>query len=514
MRPLTFVQLENQTKFLCSFDLTNWWITDPLPGAIAEIIDYAWVYGEYHICACRKTNGTYSIFQTYHEINDPDGILWREVLNTAERIYCVFVPDLGQAFISTSGGWWRSNNSGTSWTKVTASAPRCFCAKELTNNIYIAISSTNVYKSTDGGSHWVSVKTFSTTLSYPALDGTHNDLLLGVGKQLYYSDDAGDTWIDITAGMKDGWPDPSTYTAITDIELTTVSGYYKGTGTGTSNLPTFIIQILLPSGYYRHYYSIRTPANETDNIPLSEYMFKHTAKFDGYSNIKNSLTADEYNVSGTATNAATVLFSGIDASNRKPLFKKSPDGGLTWTTINVTTLNVFTGPDCLVGTTNPFTEDIYFSASWSHNAICHNYWKVYDEYAIKHQSYDVDAYIQEYVDESVSYSADGWIQGWDAASYKIAGRIIEIPTLDYDADGIIAIDRSVNYQIDALAEMRKVATYGAGSYIQGIDTRSYAMSGLLVSDEFPPFEIIQGVNIRKPANVDAGCEYPFDSRNL
>lgn len=185
MIPITFVRLGNYPGFLCSYDNLHWWKT-PLPCPIDTIVDVEWVYGEYNICAVRMIDGTYSVMQSYHDIDDTDAdIHWRTVLTTSERIRCIIRPDYGRALIGTSAGWWRSENSGTDWTKVSDQAPNCHTVKELTSDILVALDGTYIWRSTDTGTTWTrSVIAGSSThvtaiTNDPTIDGTASNCIVG-----------------------------------------------------------------------------------------------------------------------------------------------------------------------------------------------------------------------------------------------------------------------------------------------------------------------------------------------
>jgi hypothetical protein len=389
MIPVNLVKIDGYNGFLGTFDNENWWKTKPLPGNIDIVTDAVWIYGQYHICSANMSDGTFSIYRS----ND-NGYTWVQVLNTTERINGIFKPDYGIALAATSDGWWRSINSGKTWTKVTSTAPNCFCCKELTKDVLIALSQNNIWRSTNGGQSWVSTKTSAENIVYSAVAGTYYDCLVGIGKTMWYSDDGGQTWLDITNFMAVGWPTSSEYVTITDIELTSITGSYTNYANQLYiNLPTWVIQVELTNGYLMHYYSMRTPAY-TATEHILPHMIKHEAKFLAKKSINNSLVSTESLHTGTSDIDRVVIFVGTNKYNL-PMIKMSEDAGKTWSEIDTSSATIYNGPDMTqISSSNMFTDDIYFSAKWIHTDFCHNAFVTYDTWFERNQSLDTDLLIK------------------------------------------------------------------------------------------------------------------------
>lgn len=422
MIPVTLVKIDGYNGFLGTFDNENWWKSSPLPGGIDIVTDNVWIYGQYHVCSATMSDGTYSIYQS-----SDNGYSWKEVLNIAERINGIFKPTYGVALAATSSGWYRSVDSGSTWTKVTTTAPDCFCCKALTPNILIALSKNDIWRSANCGLSWTSTKTSTESIIYPAVAGTQYDCLVGIGKAMWYSDDGGLTWLDITATMSaqipgyvnpNPWPSTSTYVAITDIELTSIrtGGYYyynqDGSRTWYDNQPAFIIQILLPNGYLYHYYSERTP-------PWF-YMFRHFGKFYAKSSINNSLITSEVLQAGSTDLDQVTIFVGTSKYDL-PMIKISRDAGVTWTEIDTSNAVIYTGPDMSQISAGPnlFTNDIYFSARWGHVSICHNGFTTYDTYYERNISLDVDFLTVLSIPSYVTYQTDLYSKLAEKSEYDI-----------------------------------------------------------------------------------------------
>jgi hypothetical protein len=495
MIPMALVQMENYPGFLCSYDNVNWWKTEALPNTIDKIIGTEWIYGEHHIFACSNLDGTYSIYQSYHAVNDNVADLhWRETLNTAERIRCLIRPDYGRALIGTSLGWWRSENAGKDFTKVSTSAPDCICIKELTNDILIAISKNNIWRSENCGTGWTSVKSSVANIDYPAIDGTYYDVLVGIGNALWYSGDGALHFTEITSkvqGFTKRYP-------ITDIEL-------SGTGTDTvDNVPTFVVQCLMPNGKLRHYYLIR-------HVTDVNIYFYATAKFDGFSSLSNSLTSEEIQETGSSDISSIVMFSGSDETG--PILKESDDGGENWDTIDVQNATIYDSSelDHIIDIGGPFLDGTYFKAGWSHMATCHNYWHIYDTHLKKNQSYDIGALILNYHSEIKTYNAKAYADKKLILPYYMAGRLLGVPIKTYNSDFHLGKDTLKTYNSDVFLEGFAYKTYYVRGAVQDIGLSSYLVNGRIVLDEFPRLVGPQALDWRFPAFSEAG--WPYDSRN-
>ena len=117
MRPVTLSIVENRNFILGTFDTSGfqtWWKSLPFPGDIDYIKDITHVYGQYHVCIVKMSNGTHSIYRTHDS-----GKTWVQVYNTPDIIYSITQIDYGWVLASTSTGWLESTlDSGFTWTKI------------------------------------------------------------------------------------------------------------------------------------------------------------------------------------------------------------------------------------------------------------------------------------------------------------------------------------------------------------------------------------------------------------
>ncbi len=529
MIPVNLVKIDGYNGFLGTFDNENWWKTTPLPGNIDMVTDAVWIYGQYHLCSANMSNGTYSIYRS----ND-NGYTWAQVLNTAERINGIFKPDYGIALAATSGGWYRSTNSGKDWTKVTSSAPNCFCCKSLTKDVLIALSQNNVWRSTDGGLSWTSTKTSSENIVYPAIAGTYYDCLLGIGKKMWYSDNGGSTWLDISTYMSVGWPTSSEYVAITDIELTSITGSYVNyAGQLYQNLPTWVIQVELITGYLMHYYSLRTPGY-TAHENLLPHMIKHEAKFLATKSINNSLVSTESLHTGTSDIDRVTIFVGTNKYNL-PMIKISEDSGKTWTEIDTSGATIYNGPDMsqISSGSNMFTDDIYFSASWIHTDYCHNGFVTYDTYFERNQSLDIDLLIKSSVAYTKTYQMDTCNKKMQPIVYTpdilnkkanyvvlpldilnkktlnksfIVGRFLSKEfTQNYDVNCALAARNIVQYSPDVDVLKTVLLEYYPKCYVIDNEPKNYAMDIHIIDNHTD--EIMTSIQRYTPQAPD--IRYPY-----
>jgi len=67
MQPAVLSVVDGKNFLLGTFDTTgfqNWWKSETFPGEVESIQRPLHVYGQYHVCICKMSNGTYSIYRT------------------------------------------------------------------------------------------------------------------------------------------------------------------------------------------------------------------------------------------------------------------------------------------------------------------------------------------------------------------------------------------------------------------------------------------------------------------
>lgn len=398
MLPVVLVKLPNAPQFVGTFDpnFEDWWLSEPLPGYVDEIIDSTWVYGQYHVCYAKMMDGTYTVYRS-----GDYGVHWVPVRNFNTKIYTMKRIDFGRVLISTGNGWYRSNNSGGSWTLVSTSAPQCHTVAEVGRDRLVAINNTSIFYSPNAGSTWEGeVWEFyykGRSWCIPAatrsvIDGNNGIVFCRYNDNtIIYSQDFGANY---TKGgfynnrLVDTWNKSLRYSGtITRIICT---GTYNG-------FPTFVIQQDIGNNTLRHYYAFTTTG--------TGYTF--SARFDAKASPDTDLTAKEILAVGTSTFIRSVVFVGAH-SNGSPRVVVSTDGGYEWEDAPISQATIYTGPDLsqVVTGGGPFVEDSYISKAWS-GPICHN-WGAWVEsgYMQMGLSYEMDLNLVRWRKMYLPYTAD------------------------------------------------------------------------------------------------------------
>lgn len=388
MKPVIFVKHPNQNRFIGTFDMANlhdWWLSEPLPAGVAEVVDVDWVYAQYHVCVCRMEDGTYSIIRTKDY-----GQSWYVVLNLAEIIYSITRIDYGWLLAATESGWYESTRSGLedTWSKVSYQAPGCKTVVNLGENILVAHDGSCVWRSTNVARTWS--KTLNchslyykrahggyTTQSYsgsvyPALAGFGEQVMAGAGPHLMFSDDGGQSWT-----IPWGWDPPgadycgNTWRGKKTCNNSSISPYYgsariiqiihtdyrpRTPGVATSSENSWMIRVYIPQlGVVR---CLATDYGTALYIPVFDQ------PFNGYG--AGAITA--YQVLRPHSDEDDIMVFSSDPSPRY-----STDGGWSWAELNPDSFDVYEGdPTQEISTyVNPFLEEDFADWVWS-GSPCHN----------------------------------------------------------------------------------------------------------------------------------------------
>ena len=514
MIPTRLAKLPNSTGFLISIASGKWYLGESLPGDVSSFTDAMWVYGQYHICVVQLTDGHYHVYQS-----KDNGYSWNDVLDFGSEKYgCMICPNYGRAIICTSAGWWASDNSGTSWSKISTQAPGCFCVKEITSDILVAMDGSYVWRSINGGVSWSKangaymtdeiVQNWNTPLIaqtiHPAIDGTYYDLIVGIKNNLYYSMDGGQHFARVPAG--NAWYSREsgrtlTSDIITDIEMTHIDG---------NGLPWWVIQVSMPNGVLRHYHVRRLLWNRVGG--QWTLMFSMRPVFDAVQSQSDSLTSHEETVPGTSNISMSVAFCGKTLQNQ-PLLKISTDGGYKWVDQDILNAQIYTGPDLaqLSNVNNPFTEDVYLSASFQHG-VCHNGWQLLGSRYRRFQSLDADILFRERVfnlgypggftsilSQVKSFGADYITQKiltksapLDLVSKKamlsaFVGKYISRDTFDssVDDDLVVVTRRYLGSDHDMIAQKAFNVQLGHRAYVRGTLEHGTGSNIVLAQTHFP-----------------------------
>jgi len=148
MQPAVLSVVDGKNFLLGTFDTTgfqNWWKSETFPGEVESIQRPLHVYGQYHVCICKMSNGTYSIYRTKN-----NGKSWIQVYNTSDIIYTLTLIDYGWIIGSTSVGWIESwQDSGYTWNKISSFAPGCQVVVNIGDDILFAHDGYRIWRSVD-----------------------------------------------------------------------------------------------------------------------------------------------------------------------------------------------------------------------------------------------------------------------------------------------------------------------------------------------------------------------------
>lgn len=410
MRAVTLVKLPNTPKFLGTFDddYTSWWYSNPLPGAVDEIIDSTWAYGQYHVCIAKMLDNTYSIYQS----NDY-GLNWIQVLNLNYIIYTIARIDYGRLLAGTSNGVYESKNSGTTWSKI-SNTINLTTIKDVGSDRLVAINSSGtVYYSSNSGITWISSGVSSNK---DCIDGQNGIVLVryNMGDRLYLgvSQDHGASYF---TGDPHGWYYGNQIVMHWNSDGSYIDGHpnviglrYSGSITKIictgmrDGFPTFVIQQKLTgTNILRHYYAYIVDPSAN----VAHYAF--SARFDALESQATDLSAKEVVLVGKGTYYRTVVFTGAHTDGT-PRVMTSSGGGYTWIEQDVTSATIYSGPDMTqeVGTGGAFLEDSYIATSWT-GPVCHNSGSWFSAgYVQQGLSYEMDFLTRLAVSREQSYAMD------------------------------------------------------------------------------------------------------------
>ncbi|HOL44353.1 MAG TPA: sialidase family protein [Methanothrix sp.] len=410
--------MPNEPRFVGTFDVNNfteWWVSEPLPGDVADVVDYDWAYGTYYVAIVRMQTNAYEIYQSRDY-----GRTWRSVFRAPSVLYNILRVDPGWLLCSASDGWYESTNSGSTWTKVSSDAPGCRIIVNVGNDILLAHDGRKVWRSTNGGRNWsISLNPTWDSDSYPALDGFGRHAFAAVGGLLYVSDDTGGSWREVTEVFRGKYNLNINNYRVLQILLTRVDEI-------NYNLyPRYMMRVYHKDlGIVRHYY-----------IESPDYTSTIYAKFDqpfsGYEN--GQLTTHIIARTGTPRIESMVFSAQMRFNTQRnayePSLKYSLDGGITWNDMDISNFTVYSidiTREVTTQTTPPQTLDawieVYSAKNLSsyhirtidrnpyyitfnveavrHSSFCvNNVWWSYDVYAEWYkkeimQSYDCDLYLK------------------------------------------------------------------------------------------------------------------------
>jgi hypothetical protein len=174
----------------------RWQVSSPIPGK--RIINTWEIYFGIWLVFAKAENDHYQLFQTI------DRNTYTLVHDHATKIHGVCWIGAGHMVFCAEDGWWRSTDSGTTWTNFFSSdypvsASICCIKSSVGHDLYAYGQDNKIYVLVyyDVDEEWAEVfdtTEISVTRQYPAIDGAPVGILAGVGPYLYRSLDDGESW--------------------------------------------------------------------------------------------------------------------------------------------------------------------------------------------------------------------------------------------------------------------------------------------------------------------------------
>jgi len=507
--PVAIVYLPNQPYLLGTFDTTNfssWWKSKPFPDDIEYIKKGMHVFGRSHLAIAKRVDGRWAVYLSKNYGVDWERVFLAEV---DETIYNMILIKSGWVILNTSDGFYQSTKAGYSgtWSKISdlpgASAVPAFCnigsgdILLCTDGRYIwrstnkAVSWTLVCdQATVGGRRWyketqeIRDDGFRWTYGSPltaAIDGANGEVLCAYGPFITVSRDYGLTWTDtwnpiagwVVMNYWDGW-------------ITFVRGsppksvIYDRFPTSATSAPNFVVkQIIVSSvkgplmtdvcyvvrvddlvpapgqtklfsrvfyGYHGLYWSDYHNTYGDDISPAWQSKFQQNLSPDD--NL-NQLSAYENAVLGS-TDISRLIVSAqttVDVNGDPiPSFKYSKDGGLNWTTVDLSKVKIADGENLPIFS-GAFLDDNYAKGTWI-SGDCDNFRNLIPSSENEHT-------------QTQSYELDSEIEGWRTLTedLQIDAVVVKIGEENDSVDAIVAKDQDKPYDVDLLAEGEGSKTY-------------------------------------------------------
>jgi hypothetical protein len=217
--------------------------------------------------------------------------------------------------------------------------------------------------------------------------------------------------------------------------------------------------------------------------------------------------------SGQMTTMLFSIQSQTTSGNALPQIRYSKDGGMTWISINTTSITTYKG-SIPTGNGGAFLDDTFGYGSWTHG-VCDNVgqWNPTPGHRKMNMSYDIGGAIEApaIVTNHVVYNMYGYVSGKTGTSYNIQTILFKVPILHYDINGSISLGKSVSYSDDLILSKKIIGKYYANGSIKAVEGTSYAMQGYVQLDEVPIIEQIQAINLK--LSPEMCSRIPYDSRN-
>jgi len=503
-RPVLLSAVDGKNFILGTFDTTSfkdWWKSEPFPGSIEDIGEPIHIYGQYHVCIVKKTDGTYSIYRTRNA-----GKSWIEVYNTSYIIYTLAMIDYGWVIGSTSHGWIESRiDSGYTWSEISTFAPNCKTIINIDDDVLFAHDGRKIWRSTDFAHTWSKVldsarwtsepyhwgesssRDFSwNSDSYPAIAGANQSILVGFGPYLVISTDVGKTWFTHINGWTgenwdiDGWGGdgefgPQFGTRILQLTLTSVDGF-------TLEDLSFIARTTNNSGYVRYIYSGPLYYWYDTSPKKTGYGWKYIFSLPFANYEQGKVSAYDVLTPGSPEHDIFATVCSYD-SNNKAIIKYSTNGGYSWSTINSSNVVVYEGDptqEIVSGLGQQVFDEEYFTRSVWVGQPCHNSgrYKIYYNKAVRGISADFDLLTGFTKTESYGSDMVTYITYEDTCDFDILNKVSIYEYVPSDMllkdtvsifhlpDILMEKEFPISFDMDILNAARKISELDIDSLVQ------------------------------------------------
>lgn len=227
---------------------------------------------------------------------------------------------------------WDSIISGIPVSAATNNLPpACFEILPVNNQTILSAVAGGVYRSTNNGNSWLSVKTGGYNGFKKANNG--RILLLGLGgflgSAISTSDDGGQTWSASVSGID---PGSSANVSIEDASLSPNGTIYiasrqnRGVYASTDNGNTWVEKAVGIAGPTSALWSILAIDDNTVIVGASNGIYRSTDAGATWTQVLNTSSSSSY-VMTMKKNSLGTIYAGLASG----VIRKSDDNGLTWT---------------------------------------------------------------------------------------------------------------------------------------------------------------------------------------
>ncbi len=176
---------------------------------------------------CAGTRGVYA--------STTNGTTWKRISNETTMAYTNCVTSAGNKLFAGGSGVYYTSDNGTTWFPFSDSLPSnsILCLAVMGETLYAGTSSGGLYSRVLTDPKWIAIPQFAK-LTIKSIQTLGSSVLVGTSAGLFFSEDAGKTWVEISGQM----PKKNIQSVFIhkDYMLAACSGYgmYKSTDKGAT----------------------------------------------------------------------------------------------------------------------------------------------------------------------------------------------------------------------------------------------------------------------------------------